>query len=198
MTDTLQFTLLALFGYLIGSIPFGYLIGKMNHIDIRQYGSGNIGATNISRKLGLIKGFLPVGILDFSKAYFFVLFIFSLPNFSLNQKLILSVTPIIGHIFSIFLKFKGGKGVSCTFGFLSAVFGWKFTLIWFIIWLILLASTRYMSLTNIVMLLSTPFSFWQSFHTSFSVVITLFLILLISFTHLKNIKKLLKGEENKL
>lgn len=198
MTDTLQCILFALLGYLIGSIPFGYIIGKINHIDIRQYGSGNIGATNISRKLGLIKGFLPVGILDFSKAYFFTLFIFSLPNFSLIQKLILSVTPILGHIFSIFLKFKGGKGVSSTFGLLSAVFGWKFTLIWFIIWLALLAITRYMSLTNIIMLLSTPFIFWHRFHTPFSVIFAVFLILLISITHLKNIKKILKGEENKL
>ncbi len=198
MTDIVQFLLLFISGYLLGSIPFGYLIGKLNHIDIRQYGSGNIGATNASRKLGFIKGFLPVGILDFLKSYLFVIFIFSLPIFSPTEKLIISLAPTLGHIFSVFLKFKGGKGVSCTFGLLAAIFGWKFALIWFIIWLSLLAITRYMSLTNIIMLLSTPFFFWQHFQTPFSVMFAIFLILLISFTHLKNIKKLLKGEENKL
>ena len=193
LINLIFFTLL---GYLIGSIPFGFIVGKLNHIDIRKFGSGNIGATNISRKLG-IKGFLIVGILDFLKSYLFILFIFSLPQISLIQKLIISLSPILGHIFSLFLKFKGGKGVSCAYGLLAAIFGWKFILIWFTIWLIILITSRYMSLTNIIMALSLPIIFWFYFHTSTSIIISTILTLIIFITHQQNIKKLIKGKESK-
>ena len=189
--------ILTFLGYLIGSLPFGFIVGKINHIDIRQYGSGNIGATNISRKFGL-KGFLAVGILDFFKSYLFGLFIFSLPQISITEKLIISSSPIFGHIFSLFLKFKGGKGVSCTYGLLAVILGWKFTIIWFTIWLIVLAISRYMSLTNLVMALSFPVIFWVYFHTPVSIIIGTILTLIIFTTHQQNIKKLIKGEENKL
>lgn len=191
------FFVLFFLGYLLGSIPFGFIIGKINNIDIRQHGSGNIGATNISRKLG-IKGFLIVGVLDFLKSYLFVSFIFSLSPFSLTQKLIISLSPILGHIFSIFLRFKGGKGVSCTYGLLIAILGWKFALIWSIIWLVILAISRYMSLTNLIMALSFPIIFWVYFRISTSVVFGIVLTLIIFTTHQQNIKKLIKGEENKL
>ena len=190
--------IVSLCGYLIGSIPFGYLVGKLNHIDIRQFGSGNIGATNVSRKLGIFQGFFIVGLLDFLKSYLFVKYIFTQPSLSLSQKLFISLLPIVGHIFPLFLKFKGGKGVSCTYGLLSAVFGWKFTLFWFIIWLVFLFISRLMSLTNLVMSLTFPFIFFYKFHSISSLAIGSILTLVIFFTHHQNIKKLLKGEENKL
>jgi len=187
----------ALLGFLIGSIPFGYIVGKINHIDIRKFGSGNIGATNISRYFG-IKGFLIVGILDFLKSYLFVLFIFSLSHVSLTQKLIISLFPILGHIFSLFLKFKGGKGVSCTYGLLAAIFGWKFILVWLFVWLLILIISRFMSLTNLVMAVSFPIFFWIKFRSFDSIAIGMVLTLIIFIAHQKNIKKLIKGKENKL
>ncbi|MPM55814.1 Glycerol-3-phosphate acyltransferase [bioreactor metagenome] len=193
----IYFLVLFCLGYLIGSIPFGYIFGKVNHLDIRQYGSGNIGATNISRRFG-IKGFLIVGILDFFKSYFFCLFIFSLPQISLFGKLILSLSPILGHIFSLFLNFKGGKGVSCTYGLLAAIFGWKFILIWLFVWLLILFISRLMSLTNLVLAISFPILFWIKFHSFASIVIGTVLTFVIIIAHKENIKKLIKGKENKI
>jgi len=189
--------LFSLLGFLIGSIPFGFIFGKINHLDIRQHGSGNIGATNISRQFG-IKGFLIVGILDFLKSYLFILFIFSLSQVSLTQKLIISLSPILGHIFSLFLKFKGGKGVSCTYGLLTAIFGWKFILVWLFVWLLILIISRFMSLTNLIMAVSFPIFFWIKFHSFDSIAIGIVLTLIIFIAHQKNIKKLIKGKENKL
>jgi len=189
--------LFSLLGFLIGSIPFGFIFGKINHLDIRQHGSGNIGATNISRQFG-IKGFLIVGILDFLKSYLFILFIFSLSQVSLTQKLIISLSPILGHIFSLFLKFKGGKGVSCTYGLLAAIFGWKFILVWLFVWLLILIISRFMSLTNLIMAVSFPIFFWIKFHSFDSIAIGIVLTLIIFIAHQKNIKKLIKGKENKL
>jgi glycerol-3-phosphate acyltransferase PlsY len=185
-------------GYLIGSIPFGYIVGKANHIDIRKFGSGNIGATNVARKLGFFKGFLVVGLLDFLKSYLFITAVFSSTTFSFTEKLILSFSPIVGHVFSVFLNFKGGKGVSCTYGLLAALFGWKFTFFWFLIWMVLLLISRLMSFTNLLMSLSFPYIFWLYFHSISSTVMGLVLTLIIFITHRHNIKKLLKGEENKL
>ena len=193
----IHFIVLFFLGYLVGSIPFGYIFGKINHLDIRRFGSGNIGATNISRQFG-IKGFLIVGILDFLKSYFFCLFVFSLPQLSLIEKLILSLLPILGHIFSIFLNFKGGKGVSCTYGLLAAVFGWKFILVWFVVWLLILFTSRFMSLTNLIMAISIPIFFWIKFHSFASIVIGTAFTLIIFVAHQKNIKKLIRGKENKI
>jgi len=193
----IYFIVFLFLGYLIGSIPFGYIFGKINHLDIRQFGSGNIGATNISRQFG-IKGFLIVGILDFLKSYLFCLLIFSLPQINLIEKLILSLLPIFGHIFSLFLNFKGGKGVSCTYGLLAAIFGWKFILIWLVIWILILFISRLMSLTNLIMAISFPIFFWIKFHSFVSIVIGTVLTLIIFIAHQENIKKLIKGKENKI
>ena len=184
-------------GYSVGSIPFGYLIGRIKKIDIRQSGSGNIGATNIYRKLGLWPAIL-VGSLDFFKSYFVVLVFFSLSNISLSSKLILSISPIIGHIFPIWLKFKGGKGIATIFGLLTAVFGWKFIFLWLTIWLILLLTTHLMSLINLLMSLTLPIIFWLQFQTTSAVIFSICLIFIIWWTHQQNIKRLLKGTENKI
>jgi glycerol-3-phosphate acyltransferase PlsY len=192
-----QIILFFIFGYSIGSIPFGYLIGRIKKIDIRQSGSGNIGATNVYRKLGLWPAIL-AGSLDFLKAYFIVLLFFSSNNISLTLKLILSISPIIGHIFPIWFKFKGGKGIAPTFGFLAAIFGWKFIVLWLIIWLILLLITHLMSLINLLMSLVLPIVFWQQFQTTSTIIFSICLISIIWWTHRQNIKRLLKGNENKI
>lgn len=184
-------------GYFVGSIPFGYLIGRIKKIDIRQSGSGNIGATNVYRKLGLWPAIL-VGCLDFLKAYFIVLIFFSINNISLSSKLILSISPVIGHIFPVWLKFKGGKGIATIFGLLTAVFGWKFIFLWLTIWLILLLTTHLMSLINLLMSLTLPIIFWLQFQITSVVIFSICLIFVIWWTHQQNIKRLLKGTENKI
>lgn len=100
--------LLLLAGYLLGSLPFGLLVGRLYRIDIRQYGSGNIGATNVLRTLGLLPG-AAVFILDTLKGTAAVLLA---AHFSTSPLLIVGcgLLAVIGHSFSVFLKFQGGKG----------------------------------------------------------------------------------------
>lgn len=184
-------------GYFLGSIPFGYLVGRIKNVDIRQFGSGNIGTTNVFRKFGFIYAFL-AGILDLSKAYLFVAIIFSLTNIPSSIKIILSFAPIIGHIFPVWLKFKGGKGVASIFGLLIAIFGWKFTIIWFTIWTFLLLTTHLMSLNNLAMSLTIPLLFWFHFKTITATILGFGFTLIIWWTHRSNIQKLFKGTENKI
>jgi glycerol-3-phosphate acyltransferase PlsY len=184
-------------GYLFGSIPFGYIIGKNKNIDIRKFGSGNIGATNIFRKLGLKTAIL-VGFLDFMKSYLVAITFLSLNHIPINLRIFISISPIIGHIFPVWLKFKGGKGVSCTFALFAAIFGLKIFAIWAIIWIVLLSTTRLMSLTNLIISLSFPILFYSHFHNFTAAILGLSLTSIIWWTHRQNIKKLLNGTENKL
>ena len=119
--------------YLIGSIPFGYLIYKLKkNDDIRKYGSGNIGATNVNRLLGKKLGFATL-FFDFSKTFCICLLI---NNFYGNDlAAICGLLTILGHIFPIWLKFKGGKGVASFLGMLCLV-SWPLTLIFCFVWLI--------------------------------------------------------------
>jgi glycerol-3-phosphate acyltransferase PlsY len=131
MNTTLTVILACIVAYLIGSIPFGLLVARARGINIREVGSGNIGATNITRNLGWKLGAL-VGILDFLKSFVPVL----LARLMFDQNdlvLLVSIMPVLGHIFPVWLKFKGGKGVATIFGLLGAYFGLLsglFCLVW--------------------------------------------------------------------
>jgi acyl phosphate:glycerol-3-phosphate acyltransferase len=192
----IAFILLSLCGYFLGSIPFGYLISRAHGIDIRKVGSGSTGATNVSRKLGIWWALL-VGFLDVLKAvvitYFAVLF--------LNtawQIVFVALTPVIGHIFCIWLGFKGGKGVGTMVGILFVLFGWKFIAVWLLIWVILLYFTKLMSLVNLLMVLSLPFLFWIQFKDIVSVCLSVVLCAIIWYAHRENIIRLFNGKELKL
>jgi len=192
----LIFAVFIILSYLAGSIPSGYLVAKAKGIDIRKKGSGNIGGTNVWRNLGLSWGIL-VGILDFLKSFlpsYFALGIFHQPS----QLIIISLMPVLGHILPVWLKFKGGKGVSTIFGLLMAYLGGKFFLAWFIIWVILIYLTKIMSLVNLFMALFLPLVFWLFFKSTAYVVFGLFLTIIIWWTHRENIKRLITGKENKL
>jgi len=188
--------LYALGGYLIGSIPSGYLIAKFNGIDIHKIGSGNTGATNVFRKLG-IKWALLVGIIDFGKGLIVALLI-QKTNFPVGEKLILSWAPIIGHVFPVWLGFKGGKGVGTGAGVMAAILGWQFFLVGASVWLILLGATRIMSLTNLILVLFLPLVFWQRFHNLSYVIFGCTLIVFIWWTHRTNIQRLATGRELRL
>ena len=185
-----------LLSYLIGSIPVGYLICKFfKHIDIRNYGSGNIGATNVYRICGIKFG-LPVLILDILKG-FIPVYIGKLLRFSNLLVLVGGILSILGHSFSIFLKGKGGKGVSTSFGVVIALFPLP-AFFSFIIWVIIVFLTKYVSLGSIFGALSLPcfvYIFTKNiFLSSISILIFLFII----YTHRENIKRLLNKKENKI
>ena len=190
---------LAILSYLIGSVPTAYLITKkLKGEDIRKFGSGNIGATNAARVLGLKMGIL-VAFIDILKGYFAVILIqLILPQHtSLYIMFSLALIVIIGHNFSIFLKFSGGKGVATTIGIVMRIFPIGFlilTIIWFLITII----TRYVSLASIMSAVSLVFSSYILKDSSAYFYFMVILAIGVIFTHRENIARLLNGTENRM
>ena len=185
-----------LFCYLIGAIPFGYLICKIfKNIDIRKFGSGNIGATNVYRVCGLKLG-LPVLILDILKG-FIPVYIGKILKFSNPLILIGGILSILGHSFSIFLKGKGGKGVSTSFGVVIGLFPLP-AFFSFVLWLIVVFLTKYVSLASISGALLLPFSVYIFTRDIFLSSIGILIFLFILYTHRENIKRLLNKKENRI
>lgn len=194
MTDYLLLLFFMLLAYLAGSIPSGYLVAKARGVDIRQVGSGNIGGTNVTRALGRKWGAV-VGVLDFIKSY--------IPSFlALRflhmdwQVLLISIMPVLGHVYPVWLKFKGGKGVATIFGILTAYFGLVFFLVWFIVWYLVVKVVKLMSLVNLSMALIFPFLFWFKFHSWLFTTFGFLLTILVWWSHRSNIKRLVAGNEN--
>ena len=201
-----SFHLLAIFAaYLMGSIPSAVWIGKSFYkTDVRQYGSGNAGATNTFRVLGRKPG-VTVLILDALKG-FFAVWIFS-DMTPLNHKddiftmfqLALAVAVTIGHIFPVFANFKGGKGVATLMGVIIALH-WQAALLSIAIFLIVFLLTGYVSLGSMIAGISFPFHLFIFFRPEplplihFSMIIAI----VVLFTHQKNIERLLRKEENRL
>ncbi|NVO18245.1 MAG: glycerol-3-phosphate 1-O-acyltransferase PlsY [Bacteroidetes bacterium] len=191
--------------YLLGSISFSVWIGRIFHgIDVREKGSGNAGATNTIRVLGLRTGII-VLLLDTFKAWFSVqlaplfahgsLEVFQLINYSIA----LGALAVLGHVFPLYTGFRGGKGVASLVGVVIALYPYAFlaVLLWFIFVFVL---TRYVSLSSITSAVLFPFLVILIFHEkSLSLVIlSVFIAVFIPVTHRKNIKRLLKGEELKM
>ncbi len=194
MPFPINLIILIIFGYLLGSIPWGYLFCKARGVDIRQVGSGAIGGTNVSRVLGMKFGIL-VGILDVAKAavpvYLAVRFLF------LDwQVALVALTPILGHIFPVWLRFKGGKGVASVFGVLFVLLNWQAVLALAIIQVIALVSVRVMSFASLTMASFIPlvivvFSYSLPFY-----VLGIVLAVLIWWAHRENLQRIKEGKES--
>jgi len=190
---------LAILSYLIGSLPTAYLITKkIKGEDIRKFGSGNIGATNAARVLGIKMGLI-VAIIDILKGYFAVILIqLILPHQTpLYIIFLLALIVIVGHNFSIFLKFSGGKGVATTIGIVMNIFPMGFlilTVIWFLITII----TRYVSLASMMAAVSLVFSSYFLKESSAYFYFMVILAIGVIFTHRENIARLLHGTENRM
>jgi len=182
-------------GYLLGSIPFGYIIAKKKNIDITKQGSGNIGATNVSRSLGP-KYALLVAVLDILKALL-PMYIASYYISNDWHMLFVIIAPMIGHIFPIWLNFKGGKAVSTVFAAIFYIAGWK-ALPFLVIWAIMLKLIKIMSLTNLIIILFVPIWFWIETHSLPYLYLGLFCVIMIYWTHKENIKRLIEGNEKKI
>ncbi len=141
--------------YLIGSIPFGFLAGKLNGVDIRDHGSGNIGATNVFRIVGKRWG-IGVFILDFLKGLVPVIATFHLGR-GMDPLLPLyaGIATILGHNYPCWLKFKGGKGIATSGGVLGGLLPWAL-LAGLVTWLLTFAISRYVSLASIFAGVSVP------------------------------------------
>ena len=183
---------IAITSYLMGSIPFGFILTKIFlNKDIRKIGSGNIGATNVLRTGNKIIGYLTLS-LDILKAVIPVLYIkFNYPELVYVS----SLSVFIGHVFPLWLKFKGGKGVATYVGILFSInyiLGFVFIASWLIIFFIL----RYSSLGSILATFIVPiFIFFNPNYENEYFFIIMFILIL--FTHRENVKRLINKEESK-
>ena len=184
--------------YLLGSIPFGYLLVRVfRHQDIRETGSGNIGATNVARS-GARGLALATLVLDLAKAYVAVYFAQHLVPGDLDLAVAAAVAAILGHVYPIWLGFRGGKGVASALGVFLAL-SWPTALGILAVFLIVVALTRYVSLASIVGAASVPlfgFHFLQ-LRTPIAIGGFLFIPLLVILKHHANISRLLSGTENR-
>lgn len=197
--------LLLIFSYLLGSIPSAIWIGKWFYQkDIREFGSGNAGATNTFRVLGKKAG-IPVLILDVLKGFMAVQLAYSplgIPPGSeafINLKIILGISAFLGHLFPVFAEFRGGKGVATLLGACLAI-SWEPTLISLGVFVILLLTTGYVSLGSIGASLFYPFSVIVINQTEYPtmVVYSMLIAFLLLITHQKNIERLLKKQEGRI
>ncbi len=182
-----------LFGYLLGSILFGEIISKLKGIDIRSIGSGNVGATNVSRALGKKYAVL-VFLLDFLKGFLpstIAVSVFGLSSFSF---FLVALSPILGHMFSAFASFKGGKGVATAFGVLFAV-SLLVAILSFGVWLAVLYKWRYVALASIIASASAPLILLLGGFPFWTVAMAVVSFLLILYKHRSNIDRMLRGEE---
>ena len=184
--------IVAVYSYLLGSIPFGLVLTKIFlKKDIREIGSGNIGTTNVLRtgKKSLAVATL---VLDLLKGYFSIIITFAYFENLISYSALIC---FIGHIFPVWLKFKGGKGVATYLGVILAL-SYKFFLIFGISWLVLSFLFRYASLSSIISSLIV-FVYSYFFINNFSLILFIFFIIII-YTHRENIVRLKNSEESKI
>jgi len=180
--------------FLVGSIPFSYIIAKSSRgIDLRKFGSGNVGATNVFRSAGKKYALLAL-LLDMLKGLLPTLLVKELFPYS-NLYILCASAGILGHIFTPFLSFRGGKGVATSLGALIAI-NIKITAILLLVFAVIFASSRIVSLSSISSALALPpaFIIAQPNLTPFG----FFLLLLILYTHRENIRRLLSGSERRI
>ena len=188
----MEYLIIGMASYLMGSIPFGLILTKIFlRKDIREIGSGNIGATNVLRAGNKLIGYSTL-ILDIIKAVVPVIYVkINFPELIY----IASLCAFLGHVFPIWLKFKGGKGVATYVGILFSInilFGIVFAISWVIVFLLF----KYSSLSSIIGSLSIPFYRIIIGQTN-SVIFFGIMFILIFFTHRENIKRLKNKEESK-
>tara|TARA_B100000965_G_scaffold393592_1_gene404708 strand:+ start:274 stop:852 length:579 start_codon:yes stop_codon:yes gene_type:complete len=188
----MELFLIILLSYLTGSIPFGFILTKFFlKKDIRDIGSGNIGATNALRTGNKLIGYCTL-ILDTSKAILPLIFI----KFNYSEYIFVSSLCIfIGHVFPVWLKFKGGKGVATYLGILfciDIIFGFVFITSWLLIYFM----SKYSSLSSLGASFIIPI-YVLFFLDSRNIIFFIIMFILIFFTHRENIKRLINKEESK-
>jgi glycerol-3-phosphate acyltransferase PlsY len=188
------FALAFVFGYLLGSIPFGLILTRvMGGPDVRTIGSGNIGATNVLRtgRKGLAAVTLVCDMLKGAAA------VLVTTHFAAHEAaLVAGLGAFLGHLFPIWLKFKGGKGVATYIGLLIGL-AWPAALVFCVIWLVVALATRYSSLGALVASALTPLALWL-LGSPTAAALFLALTVLLWIMHRANIARLLAGSEGKI
>lgn len=192
--DIIRYILLFIVSFILGSIPFGIIIAKAKGVDLKRVGSGNIGATNVLRSLGKWPALLTLfgDVLKGTAAVAIGRYFGAGP---LYEGLI-GFSAILGHNFSIFLGFKGGKGVATSLGVLS-IYSPQTALFTFIIWLMVVMLTKYSSMGALVSFGLLPINILL-FNDKGKMVTAILITILIFIRHMDNIQRLIKGTERKI
>ncbi|HET7560173.1 MAG TPA: glycerol-3-phosphate 1-O-acyltransferase PlsY [Limnochordia bacterium] len=181
--------------FFLGAVPFGYLIGRLNGVDVRAKGSGNIGTSNVLRTVGAAAA-ASVLIFDVFKAAVPV-WVAAALGYDQTAAFWAGTAAVLGHTFSPFLRFKGGRGVASTLGVVIAAAPW--VAVWCAaIWLVLVALTRFISLGSLVAAAAVPVILLLERAPTGVVAAAVLLFLLILLRHQPNIKRLVQGNENRI
>ena len=194
MTDLAPWLILS---YLVGAIPTSYLAGRMfRGIDLRKHGSGNLGATNLYRTLGW-KYAIPVGLFDIAKgAVPVVLFA---PQVSASERVAVAcgIAAVLGHVYSVFVRFRGGKGVATAAGVMLGLSPYA-VLALVVLWALIVFGTGYVSLGSIVAAALLPLAVWVLHPGARGLLPVIGLVAAgIVWLHRANIRRLLAGTENR-
>lgn len=187
-------SLVCLFAYLLGSVPFGVVLAKIKKVDLRQHGSGNIGATNVHRTLGKTAGLLTL-LGDCGKGYLAV-WIAGLVLDSQGGVALAGLMVFLGHVFSVFLKFKGGKGVATGLGVFLFLMPTA-TLYAMGVFVVCMVLTRYVSFSSILAAISLP---WLGIYFQAPgppIYVATAVGIITTLRHHENIQRLIDGEESK-
>ncbi len=188
--------------YLVGGIPIGVLVSHSHGVDIRQYGSGNIGASNVFRTLG-VKAGLAVWLADVTKGLLPVmgsrLLLASMTTVGPVELWVslVALAVVAGHCFSPYLKLAGGRGVSTSLGALLAI-DWRVGGIAFAVWIVAVAVSRYISLGSILAVVSAALLFTLYTHSRYYLALGVILAIMIIERHRPNIGRLMTGTERKI
>ena len=200
----LAFIVIAVAAYLLGSIPTGYLVARAKGIDIRAVGSGNIGATNVFRMVGKTAGVFAL-IIDGLKGYVactwlcdWVLTFMGGPTADTElYRILAGITAVLGHNFTCWLKFKGGKGIATSAGVFFALAPLAAGIA-LATWIVAAVLTRYVSIASIVAAVALPTAVWLTKDSLLLGIVTTALGLLAIFKHRGNIQRLLNGTEQRI
>ena len=201
--ELLSCATLIVVGYLLGSIPTGYLVAQSRGVDIRTVGSGNIGATNVLRTLGkpagifvffadALKGWLAVVLLP--ELVFLIFGISADPTTREVYSILGGVSALLGHNYTCWLHFKGGKGIATSAGVLLALVPWALVII-FGVWMVLFFLTRFVSIASIAAAATLPFASWITRESLPKVLVTGAMAVLAIYKHRSNIQRLIAGTE---
>ncbi|HET9602663.1 MAG TPA: glycerol-3-phosphate 1-O-acyltransferase PlsY [Gemmatimonadales bacterium] len=193
----MRLALALLASYLLGAIPTSFLAGKLfRGIDLRKQGSGNLGATNLYRTLGA-KFAIPVGLLDMAKGAIPLMVIAPLASSSRYFAILCGIMAVVGHVFSVFVRFRGGKGVATASGVMLGLTPWA-VLVSLAVWLIVVRVSGYVSLGSMVGAVVLPVAAWVLHPLQRDIIwIQVVVALAIIWLHRANIRRLLAGTENR-
>lgn len=194
--------LIVIAAYLLGSIPFGLLIVKLTGGgDIRKAGSGNIGAANVARNAGAIAGVFTL-LLDLAKGYLAVFLAARSTGDNIRWMILAALIAVVGHMFPVWLRFRGGKGVATGLGVIVPIC-WEAAALGVLLWLVVVAFWRFSSLGSIAAAVAMPlfvYVFYAPHHAPPEAVTfgTVLISLLVLVKHRSNMERLIAGEESRL